>query len=242
MRKLDEGLWVQERPLGLLGIQVGARMTVARLEDGGLFVHSPVALDDHLRGDLDALGPVRYVVAPNKLHHIFVGPYRDAYPNARFYAAPGLREKRSELSFDAELGDEPPLEWRDEIDQQILHGIPRANEVVFLHRASRTLILTDSAFNVFEVESLLSQLFFRLIGVHRRFGPSKIFRRLVRDPAAARRAIDAVLCWDFERVIVSHGIVLQRGGHRLLRAAWAWLDPEGSRTPGSPPEREIPQR
>ncbi len=242
MRELDEELWVEDRPLRLLGIEVGARMTVVRLEDGGLFLHSPVALDADLRSDLDALGPVRCVVAPNMLHHLFVAPYRDVYPSARFYAAPGLREKRGDLSFDVDLSDEPPPEWRGEIDQQILHGIPRANEVVFLHRASRTLILTDSAFNVFEVESLLSQLFFRLVGVHRRFGPSKIFRRLVRDPAAARRAIDAVLCWDFERVIVSHGIVLQRGGHRLLRAAWAWLDPEGSRTPGSPPEREIPQR
>jgi hypothetical protein len=234
MRELDEGLWVQERPLGLLGIQVGARMTVVRLEDGGLFVHSPVALDDYLRGELDALGPVRHVVAPNQLHHLFVGPFRDAYPDARFYAAPGLREKRSDLSFDAELGDEPPPEWRGQIDQQILHGIPRANEVVFLHRASRTLILTDSAFNVFEVESLVSKLLFRLVGVYQRFGPSKLLRRMVRDPVALRRSIDVVLRWDFERVIVSHGIVLQRGGPRMLRAAWAWLEPDAPETSGRP--------
>ena len=64
MRELDEGLWVEDRPLRLLGIEVGARMTVVRLEDGGLFLHSPVALDADLRSDLDALGPVRCVVAP----------------------------------------------------------------------------------------------------------------------------------------------------------------------------------
>lgn len=221
-----------ERPFGMLGVQIGARMTVLRLSGGGLFLHSPVALDDDLRKDLDALGPVRCVVAPNKLHHIFVGPYRDAYPDARFYAAPGLRQKRNDLDFDADLSDEPPAEWRGEIDQQILHGIPHAGEVVFLHRSSRTLILTDSAFNVFEAESLISQLFFRLVGVYRRFGPSKIFRRLVRDPVAARRSIDVVLGWDFERVIVSHGIVLQRGGPRMLRAAWIWLDPETPKTSG----------
>ncbi len=229
MRELDEGLWVQERPLGLLGIPIGARMTVVRLADGGLFLHSPVALDDPLRKDLDALGPVRCVVAPNKFHHLFVGPYRDAYPEARFYAAPGLPEKRSDLPFDAELSDVPPPEWNGEIDQQILYGLPRFNEVAFLHRASRTLILTDFAFNIFEVEGLFPQLIFRLLGVYQRFGPSKISRRLVRDPVATRRAIDTVLRWDFERVIVSHGIVLQRGGQRMLRAAWMWLEPEAQR-------------
>ena len=232
MRELDEGLWVQERPLGLLGVPIGARMTVVRLADGGLFLHSPVALDDDLRKDLDALGPVRCVVAPNKFHHLFIGPYRDAYPDARFYAAPGLREKRSDLPFEAELSNVAPPEWNGEIDQLILNGMPRFNEVAFLHRASRTLILTDFAFNIFEVEGLFSQLIFRLMGVYQRFGPSKISRRLVRDPVATRRAIDVVLRWDFERVIVSHGIVLQRGGQRMLRAAWMWLDPEASEAPG----------
>jgi len=230
MRELDENLWVQEVPFGFLGIRVGARMTVVRLADGSLFLHSPVALDETLRKDLDALGPVRWVVAPNKFHHLFIAPYRDAYPDARLYAAPGLREKRSHLPFDAELSDLAPPEWKDQIDQQILHGMPQINEVAFLHRASRTLILTDAAFNVFEVESLPTQLFFRLMGVYKRFGASKLYRRMVRDPVATRRAIDTILRWNFERIIVSHGIVLQRGGPRMLRAAWSWLDPETSET------------
>ena len=57
-------------------------------------------------------------------------------------------------------------------------------------------------------------------------GMSEVGRRLMRDPVATRRAIDIILRWDFERVIVSHGIVLQSSGQRMLRAAWAWLGPD----------------
>ena len=103
-----------ECPLRFFGAEIGTRMTVVWLSDGGLFVHSPVQLDLPGRRALDALGPVRAVVAPNRLHHLFVGGWREAYPDARLYAAPGLPEKRSDLSFDAVLGDEPPAAWAAE--------------------------------------------------------------------------------------------------------------------------------
>ena len=82
-------------------------MTVIRLADGSLFVHSPIELTDTLRGEIDALGPVRHVVAPNSFHHLYVAPYRDAYPAARLYAAPGLVARRPKIPFDETLGDEP---------------------------------------------------------------------------------------------------------------------------------------
>ena len=222
LRHLDDDLWVAEYPLRVAGLAIGTRMTVVRLSGGGLFLHSPTPLDSELRAELDALGPVRWVVAPSKVHHFYVGEYR-AFPEAKLYAAPGLPDKRKDIAFDAVLGPEAPEGWAGEIDQVCVEGAPIFNEVAFFHRASRTLLLTDLAFNFQHVEGRLTELLFRLNGVFKRFGPSRMLKLTMRDKAAIRRSLDRILEWDFERVIVTHGIVLQRSGKRMLRAAYAWL-------------------
>lgn len=222
-RELDAGLWVFERPLSVLGLHVGTRMTVLRLADGSLFLHSPVGLDAGTRTDLERLGRVRFVVAPNKLHHLFVAAYRDAFPDAELWAAPGLTEKRPRLPFDGVLDDAAPGAWKADLEQLLVAGIPHLNEVVFLQRATRTLLLTDLGMNFAPGGTLLTRLWVRAMGLRGGFGVSRLVRSLVRDRAAARASIERVLSWDFERVTVTHGMVLQRSGRRLMRQAWAWL-------------------
>jgi hypothetical protein len=119
LEALAPNLWVAARPLKLIVGNVGTRMTVIRLADGTLFLHSPVQLDTDTRAALDAVGPVRWVVAPNKVHHLFVADYLTAYTDARAYGAPGLAEKRKDLRFEAVLSDQGPAAWRDEIDQHL---------------------------------------------------------------------------------------------------------------------------
>lgn len=223
LRSLAAGLWVADRPLPIAVGDVGTRMTVIRLADGGLWLHSPVRLDIATRATLDALGPVRAVVAPNKVHHLFAGDYRSAYPAAKLYGAPGLAEKRPDLSFDAVLGDAPEALWRGQIDQVLVSGAPRINEVAFHHIATRTLVLTDLAFNVAPDGTGGARLFHFVVGSAGRFGPHRFVRWCIRDRAAARRGIDRILSWDFERVIVAHGDVLEQGGPARVRAAFAYL-------------------
>jgi hypothetical protein len=228
-RQLDENLWVFDRPLRMLGLQIGTRMTAVRLPDGSLFLHSPVALDEATEREVDALGPVRHVVAPNRFHHLSIGDYRDAYGEALLWAAPGLPEKRKDIRFDGVLGDEPNTGWAGVLDQQVVHGIPSMNEVAFFHRESRSLLLTDLAMNFRETPSWLTALWLRLTGIHGRFAVSRLIRATMRDRAAARKSLDTILAWDFERVIVTHGVVLQRQGKRLLREAYDWLqDPDAA--------------
>jgi hypothetical protein len=105
----------------------------------------------------------------------------------------------------------------------VFRAIPLLNEVVFFHRASRTLVLTDIAFNVRRADSWLTRAVLRLDGAYGRFGVSRIGRAVIRDRRAARAAIDRMLGWDFDRVIVAHGEVLERGGRDALREAFAWL-------------------
>lgn len=225
LRELAPDLWVLDHPLRLLGLAVGARMTVIRLTSGDLFLHSPVPLGDAARAELDALGPVRHVVAPSKVHHFFVAACREAYPDASFYAAPGLPEKRPKLRFDEVLSDTAPPAWAGQIRQVVFQGAPYVSEVVFFHVASRTLVFTDLAFNMRDSSELPTRLWLRAMGAHNRFGPHRMMRRFVRDRAAAHASLQRILAFDFDRVIVSHGAVVQEKGQRLVREAFAWLDP-----------------
>ncbi len=223
LRTLAPNLWVADRPLPLAVGDVGTRMTVIRLADSGLFLHSPVRLDAETRRGLDDLGPVRAVVAPSRVHHLFVGDYLTAYPQARIYGAPGLAEKRRDLSFHGVLGDQAAPEWRGEIAQHLFRGAPYLNEVVFLHVQTRTLILTDLAFNVPADRTAGARFFYWLVGAAGRFGPHRMVRLLIRDRQAARQSVDTILRWDFDRVIVTHGEVLETGGRDRFANAFALI-------------------
>jgi hypothetical protein len=216
---------VADRPLKLPVGDIGTRMTVIRLADGGLFLHSAVRLDAETRQALDGLGPVRAVVAPSKVHHFFVGDYIAAYPAARVFGAPGLAEKRRDLTFHGILSDDAPAEWRGAIEQHVFRGATLMNEVVFFHPATRTLLLTDLAFNVppRPTAGPRARLFYWLVGAAGRFGPHRLVRLGIRDRRAARASVDKILQWDFERIIVTHGDVLETGGHERFAAAFAFL-------------------
>jgi len=225
LERLGQDLWVATRPLPLWAGDVGTRMTVIRLRSGDLFLHSPVSLDPALREALDRIGRVRWVVGPSRVHHFYLGDYLRAYPEAELCGAPGLAEKRPDLRFQHVIGDAPVPAWSDELQHLVFAGAPRLNEVVFLHRASRTLLFTDLAFNVQPGPGNRARILHWLLGATGRFGPHRLVRSMIRDREAARRSLATILSWDFERVIVTHGEVLERGGPAAVRAGFAYLGP-----------------
>jgi hypothetical protein len=146
-----------------------------------------------------------------------------AFPEARLWVAPGLERKRPDLDFVAVLGDEPPEEWREQVDQTFFRGRPYENEVVFLHRSSRTLILCDLAFHFGPRAAAPTRWLMKLLRSYGRFGPSKLDPLLIRDRDAARQSLERILAWDFDRIVVAHGDILESGGREALRAGYAWL-------------------
>lgn len=222
LRALDENLWVAEQSLRYLGIEVGSRMTVLRLGDGGLWVHSPLRLTPRVREAVDALGPVRWLVAPNCFHHLSIGDWMAAYPQARAYAAPGLPEKRKDLRFHAVL-DGPVPEWAGQVEVLPWRGAILLGEVVFFHHPSRTLVLTDTLHNVGTQAPRLTRFVYRMLGGYGRPGTWLVDRLINRDRAAARSTVDTLLAWEPERLVLAHGHVVEREGTRVLREAYAWL-------------------
>ncbi len=215
-------LWVEARRLRFAGVETGTRMTVVRLADGGLFVHSPVLLDAETRKAVDALGSVKAVVAPSGFHHLYVGEWMRAYPNAVVCACPGLERKRRDLPWSRVLGDVPEPEWRGEIDQVFFAARKLESEVVFFHRASRTLICADAVFNLANHPSRFTRVVALLMG-NRKPGATLLERLLIRDRRAAREQIDRMLAWNADRIVLAHGDLIETGGTEVLRRAYAWL-------------------
>jgi hypothetical protein len=226
IRSLAIDLWVVERPfkIPVVRADIGTRMTIARLRDGGLFLHSPVRLDEGLRHRLNELGEVQAIVAPSRVHHLFVGDYVSAYPGVQTFAAPGLPEKRKDIKFGEVLGDDAPQLWCADLDQHVFKGAPVMNEVVFFHRATRTVIFTDLVFNLPASSRRSAPIFFWILDAPGKFGPHRLMRtRGIRDRAAARQSVERILRWDFDRVIMSHGDVVERGGKECVAAAFVYL-------------------
>jgi hypothetical protein len=207
------------------GFPYPTRMAVVKLSDGSAWVWSPVALMEELADEVQAVGPTRHIVSPNKIHHLFLKEWTDRWPDARVYAPPGLARKKPELRFDAELGDEPDPAWATDIDQVIFRGSLAMEEVVFFHRASRTAIVCDLIQR--HPESSMSGWqgkLMRLDGLVGEHGSTPREWRasfLRRGPARAAR--QKVLGWNAERLLIAHGECVKTDAADVIAAALSWI-------------------
>jgi hypothetical protein len=231
LKPVAAGIWIVDSgPLHAMGLAVPVRMTVIRLKTGETWPHSPTRYDDGLKREIERVGPIRHLVAPNIAHWTFVKDWQEKCPGAVTWAAPGLRQrsqvKSSGVVFQHDLGQSSPTGWADDIEQQVVPGGFGVNEVAFLHRPTRTLVLTDLIENL-EAEKLpiLMRPLVRLAGAmapdgkapaHLRFA---INRKRQAAAEAARRLID----WQPERVIFAHGRWFETDGTAQLRRSFRWL-------------------
>ena len=231
LESIAREVWVASMPHTFMGLEMGTRMTVVRLPDGSLFVYSPIRLNPELREELDAIGPVRHIVAPSLYHHLFIGNFAAAYPNARTYAAPGLDKKRKDFEFDEILGDELDPSWRAALSAQRLDGCA-FGEVLFFHEPSRTLISADLVENFQTSNHWPTRAYLRAAGIYGTCGVSRLIKLMFRDKARSRRAIDRAIEWNPERITLSHGVPVLEQGQEALREAYDWLKPTRQRRLG----------
>lgn len=223
MKKIHDNLWVVERPLRQFGVNLGMRMTIIRLDEGGLILHSPVACEDQLKAQLDCMGKVCAIVAPNCMHDLFLAEWISAYPEAIYYHPSGMSDIAVFPDRENIISDDASLIWHGEIEQHVIKGLPRLNEVAFFHGSSRTLLLTDLVFNLSGSDSMYETSFLKINNAHKKFGPTRLFKTFVKDREAFRSSIEHLLQWDFEMVIMSHGEILFQGGKKRFKDAFGWL-------------------
>ena len=222
LQQWSTGIWIAEAPLRFYGIPFGTRMTVVQMSDGSLLLHSPIPLSPRLRSQIDSLGRVRHIVSPNKLHHLFLNEALAAYPKARIHAPPGLSKKRPEFASAEQLTDIAPVAWEGTLEPLVVQGSRIMQEVVFLHRASRTLVVADLCENFGRHSPPLTRLVARVARMygHPRMPPDWQFS--FRDRAARRASFERLFEWEFDRVILAHGALLDAGAKAVFQREYAW--------------------
>jgi Domain of unknown function (DUF4336) len=232
LQQLGENFWIADGPIvDFYSFPYPTRMAVARLASGALWIWSPIPLTDPLRAQLAVLGRPAHLVSPNKIHHLFMGDWASAFPGARLWGLPAVIRKRADLRFTGVLSDEPPEDWRGEIDQALFGGSLFMDEIVFFHRASRTALFADLIEN-FSMEFLRTTpgwrgwktTVARLWRITEPVGRAPLEWRLsfVRR-ASARAALGRVLAWDPINVVMAHGTIARGGAPAFIRESFAWL-------------------
>ena len=216
MEQVAEGVWTVPAPQTYFGLLVNTRMTVCRLSDGGLALISPVRADEDLLAAVSALGPVRAIVSPNLLHHLYLGGWMEPHPDALAYGPPGLSAKRPDLTLHSELGESFDEAFGADLQRFPVAGMPKLNESLFLHRSSSTLVVTDFCFNMPEAKGF-TWLFAWMTGVdkHTRCEPS--VRILIRDKVAFRDSLLPLRGLEIQHLSMCHHSVLSEGAAEALQ-------------------------
>jgi len=226
LHEFGPAIWIADGGEAVVaGFRYPTRMAVMKLADGGLFVWSPIGLTDALKAAVDALGPVRHIVEPNALHHLYLPEWKHAWPAAKLHAPPGLRTKRNDITFDADLGDVPNPDWAEQIDQVLILGNRITTEAAFFHRASATVLFCDLLQQI--PPHLLSGWRSLVARLDLMVGPEpqvpRKFRIAFSDRRAARAAIGKVLEWPAQKILIAHGAPVENNAQDYLRRAFRWL-------------------
>ncbi|EXJ94053.1 hypothetical protein A1O1_02446 [Capronia coronata CBS 617.96] len=229
-------------------VKVGGRGTLVKLQTGNVAVFSPVALTPDVKSKVKSLGTIKYIVAPDIEHHIFLTPWAAEYPEAEIIGVEGLPEKRESNSdtkgtkfhhvFSAQnkLDMRISPEFDEEFSYEFIHSHVN-KELVFLHKPSRTLIEADVLFNLPATEQysktgvdarsgILTKLF---AGIMNTKGDMTWQKRFLwyaagrKDRAGFAESAKRLKQWDYDRIIPCHGDVIETGGKRIMDEATAWF-------------------
>jgi hypothetical protein len=234
LKAIADGIWIVDgpvirMPVGPIALPLPTRMVVVRLATGALWLWSPTAPTPALFAELDALGPVAHLVSPNRLHYAGIPAWQAQYPAATAWASPGVRERARGQGIDVrwggDLDDGAAAPWATEIEPLVFRGNRFVEEVVFLHRSSRTLIVADlvMALEAGRLRAPWRWLFAMVGVVGRGRTPRELSVMFWGRRARARACYQRIRDWAPARVIIAHGDCYLDGAPARLDRAFAWL-------------------
>jgi hypothetical protein len=177
-------------------------MTIIRLQNNELWLHSLIPISPELKKDIDTLGTVKYLVAPSCFHHMFVGDWQQAYPQAQLFAARGLHKKRTDLTIHTLFRDSTAQYW-NEIEQYSIEGMPAVNEVLFFHKPSQTLIVTDFIFHM-PKSSGFTSFYAWVNGFKKRPATPLLFKFAIKNKDHFRSSLQHIRHWSPKHIAMCH--------------------------------------
>lgn len=228
MQAFAPNIWIIDGPIVRdFGVLFTTRMTVVRLADGSIWIESPVPVPFETLKRITEWGPVRYLVAATPRHVWRLAAWHTLFPDAQLWVprSTPFTLKKGPLPLTGMLKDAPPGAWSRDFDQLAFQGNPLIEEVLFFHKASRTVILGDL---IQEHPSMkgkpLRNALFRLGGVASPPGGVGLdFRLSFTNRKLARRSLDKLLSWDFDKLIIAHGACIERDARSAVERAFHWL-------------------
>jgi hypothetical protein len=222
LNKLAEGLWIQDGEW--YGTAFRRRMTVLGLKDGGILIHNPFELkeDDAVR--LEGLGRIAGIIMPNAFHGDDLAWMAKRFSKARVFIPGKLKLKLEKVHrVDGLLEKDWPNDWSHDVACISIEGMRILHESVFVHFASKTLVVTDLVFHMqatdFKTSIERKLMSWNRVGVG--FGPSRLCDTVfTRDLKARRHSVERILQLDFDRVIMNHGHLVHQGGKEMVRSAF----------------------
>ncbi|GEP41275.1 hypothetical protein [Brevifollis gellanilyticus] len=216
-RELAPNLWRKAYPLKMLGADLLRVVTIIRLQSGKLIIHSTAPFTHGDVAAIRALGEPGWLLDGILRHDTFAKEGRAAFPIIPYLAPPGFSEA---VGFATEPIMPAPSEWSGEVLAHEIQGAPVARDTALLHVPSRTLVLTELVFNFDDHQPLWTELLLRVaIGGEHHPGMTRPFKAGIKDVEAFKDSMAEILGWDFDRVIVGHGEVIESDGKAKLRSA-----------------------
>lgn len=204
LQPYGEDIWAVRAPLSIWGINVSTQMTVIRLADQSLILISPIAIDTQLRQAIEALGTVKAIISSNNFHHLYAKDCLATFSDAQYYAPPGLNARIKDSPEAADLhalGDEYYL---GELTSVRFCENHVADERVFFHPKSQSLIVTDLLMNFSGDLSFATRIFTTLMGLNSGLAMSRMQRSFIKDMQQARQSLQTILSWDFQQILIPH--------------------------------------
>lgn len=229
LKKVGTDIWVVDGRnvdyrVACLRIPCPTRMTVVRLNNGMVWLHSPIVHDAGLAAAIGRLGPIEFLIAPNTLHHRYIPAWSAMVPEAKIYAPGSLLPSLKPHSA-MPLIDQAPRDYGEDIDQFVIE-LPKFAEAVFFHRSSKTLIVTD-LMQSFEQDRFSNRFIANLMKRSGATGPS--YEPSIELRFWARRhhpliveALERIKAWAPERVVMAHGRLIRNGAAAQVDRAFAW--------------------
>lgn len=219
LERLNDHVYTVHQPLNVFGMPLGTRATIVVLPDNEVVIISPVVFDDALASEIDALGRVGTIIAPNLFHHLFFNAACERWPEARALIPPGLNKKVSIVEGATKLSESGAI--NDLLFWRRIEGMPMVREHYFYYPEAKTLIITDLAFHFPDPGTFLFRLYLGAQGLKGSFGPTALFRFAIKDKGAFKESLLPIRDYHFESIALPHGEVISEKGKEIFEKAFA---------------------
>lgn len=214
------GIWIGERTLWFSGVRLRSRMTVVRLADGRLWVHSASEPTPELCAELDRLGEVRWVVVPNRYHHLHAAAMKAHYTAAQVIGPASATSRNKTVAPDVAIDDERLASLVPELSPVALRGVPFLDETLFFHTRTHTLIAADLMMCGCPADHWTWRWVSRICGQYQRYKTPPDVRWHTRGGPIVGQSLDEIARLPLERILVAHSDPIEDRPVEQLEQAW----------------------